>query len=70
MTALLTVVGIIVNRLNVSIIAFNWQTETYVPKWTEIAVTIAIVTALIISYRWIVNRMPVLREHPDYVADK
>lgn len=69
LTALLTVVGIVVNRLNVSIIAFNWQTETYVPKWTEIAVTIAIITALIVSYRWVVNRMPVLREHPDYVGD-
>ncbi len=64
--ALLAVVGIVVNRLNVSIIAFNWQAHTYVPKWSEVVVTITLVTALIVAFRWIVNRMPVLQEHPDF----
>ena len=66
LAALLTVVGVVVNRLNVSIIAFNWQVETYVPRWTEVVITLSLVTCLILAYRWIVNRMPVLREDPAY----
>jgi len=66
-TAVLTVIGIILNRLNVSVIAFNWDiSERYVPRWSEIAVTIAIITLGLIAFRWIVNRMPVLKEHPEY----
>lgn len=66
-TAVLTIIGIIVNRLNVSIIAFNWNAaERYVPRWTEIAITVTIVTVGLLTFRWIVNRLPVLREHPDY----
>lgn len=67
LTAVLTVIGIIINRLNVSIIAFNWDAaERYVPRWTEVAITLAIVTVGLLTFRWIVNRMPVLQEHPDY----
>jgi len=64
-----TVIGIILNRLNVSIIAFNWQLppdERYVPHWMEIWVTVTIVTFGIVVFKWIVNRMPILYEHPDY----
>lgn len=65
--ALLAVAGIIVNRLNVSIITFNWnQPERYVPRWTEVMISIAIVTVGLITFRWIVNRMPVLKEHPEW----
>ncbi len=68
-TALLTVVGIVLNRLNVSVIAFNWQLpaeERYFPSWMEIAVSVFIVTVGLLTFRWIVERMPVLREHPDF----
>ena len=66
-TSILTVVGIIVNRLNVSIIAFRWDSVAhYVPRWSEFVVTIAIVTFAIFTFRWIVTRMPVLSEHPEY----
>jgi Ni/Fe-hydrogenase subunit HybB-like protein len=65
--ALHSVLGIILNRVNVSMIAFNWNhTDRYIPKWTEFVVTISIITAGIITFRWIVNRMPILWEHPDY----
>lgn len=65
--AVVAVLGIVLNRVNVSIIAFNWQqAERYVPRWSEFLITIAIITTFIVTYRWIVNRMPVLREHPDY----
>lgn len=69
-TALWTVIGIVINRLNVSIIAFNWDVaDRYVPRWSEILVTLMIVTLLVVSFRWIVNRMPVLRRHPDYKGE-
>lgn len=67
LAAVWTILGIIFNRLNVSIFAFNWQlTDRYFPHWMEFAVTITIVTAGLLSFRWIVNRMPVLYVHPQY----
>ncbi len=66
-TAAWTVLGIIVNRLNVSVIAFNWNVpDRYVPHWIEIMVSITLVTIGVQVFRWIVNRMPVLREDPAY----
>ncbi len=66
-TAAWTVLGIVVNRLNVSIVAMNWNAaERYVPSWMEVVVSITLVTIGITAFRWIVKRMPVLRELPDY----
>lgn len=69
-TAVLTVLGIVLNRLNVSVITFQWNLEDrYFPHWMEFAVTIMVVTIGLITFRWIVNRMPVLYDHPDYPAE-
>jgi len=66
-TAAWTVLGIVVNRLNVSVIAMNWNAaQPYVPSWMEIVTSITLVTMGVQAFRWIVNRMPVLRELPDY----
>ena len=66
-TSVLTVLGIILNRLNVSLITFQWdQPVRYFPRWTEFAVTIFVVTLGLLTFRWIVNRMPVLRDDPRY----
>ncbi|MDH4206272.1 MAG: polysulfide reductase NrfD, partial [Desulfobacteraceae bacterium] len=68
-TALWTVLGVILNRFNVCMIAFNWQLPTdqrYFPSWMEIATSIFIVTLGIVAYRFITSRMPILYEHPDY----
>ena len=68
-TAFLSVIGIVVNRLNVSVIAFNWQLpadQRYVPSWMEFWISATLITTLILVFRWIVNRMPVLHEHPDF----
>jgi Ni/Fe-hydrogenase subunit HybB-like protein len=52
----------VVNRLNVSLVAYNYnQSVRYWPSWMEIAVSLALVVAGILAFRWIVNRMPVLR---------
>ncbi len=61
--AVMTLLGVMLNRLNVSIIAFNWNKPVhYVPTIWEIWITAMVVTIEIVTFRWIVNRMPVLRE--------
>jgi len=63
--AILTMVGIILNRLNISIIAFNWNVPVkYFPTWMEFEVTVAVIVIQILVFRWIVNRMPILSESP------
>ncbi|MFC1639180.1 sulfate respiration complex protein HmcC [Gemmatimonadota bacterium] len=68
-TALLSVLGIVLNRLNVTLIAFNWTLpleERYIPNIQEIGVSVFVVACGIIVFRFIVSRMPVFYEHPDY----
>ncbi len=61
------VLGIVVNRLNLSVIAFNYNApERYIPGFMEIMISVTIITIGILTFRWIVNRMPVLYEHPDF----
>ena len=65
----LTVIGIVFNRLNVSIIAFNWQLSPhYHPSWMEITVSLSLVTMGIWLFRWLVNRLPVLTEEKPEVG--
>jgi Ni/Fe-hydrogenase subunit HybB-like protein len=67
--SLMALVGIALNRLNISIIAFNWQAATrYVPSWMEIVVTLMVVFAEIWVFRWVVNRMPVLKASPAWAT--
>jgi Ni/Fe-hydrogenase subunit HybB-like protein len=69
-TALLTIIGIIINRLNVSLITLNWQlAERELFDWREFLIVIGILTIEVLVYRWIVNRMPILREHPEYRSE-
>jgi Ni/Fe-hydrogenase subunit HybB-like protein len=68
-TAGWTVLGIIVNRLNIAWVCFNWQlpwSERYVPHWMEIGVSLFVITFGLVIYRFIVTRMPVFYEHPEY----
>ena len=68
-TAALTVLGIMVNRLNISLVAFNWHlpaSERYFPHWMEIVISVFLVTLGLIAFRFIVTRMPILYAHPDY----
>ncbi len=71
-TAVWTVLGVILNRLNVCLIAFNWQlpsSERYFPHWMEIVISVFIVTLGLIIFRFIVTRMPIFYEHPDYEGE-
>ncbi len=70
-SALVTMIAIILNRLNTAYITFNWQfPHRELFYWKEVIVVIAVLTIEILVYRWIVNRMPVLREHPDYIGEE
>jgi Ni/Fe-hydrogenase subunit HybB-like protein len=67
--SVVTLVGVMLNRLNISVIAFNWQSATpYVPHWMEIWVTAAIICLEIWAFRWVVLRMPVLSDPPAWAA--
>jgi Ni/Fe-hydrogenase subunit HybB-like protein len=40
--------------------------DRYFPSAAEVLISLTIVTLGVLVFRWIVNRMPVLREHPDF----
>ena len=64
----LTMLGVILNRLNVTVIGFRWDAAVhYVPSWMEIVVTLTVIFTEIWIFRWVINRMPVLRESPSWV---
>ncbi|MFB6317820.1 NrfD/PsrC family molybdoenzyme membrane anchor subunit [Saccharicrinis sp. FJH54] len=66
--SLMTLVGILLNRLNVSLIGFKWyETPHYIPSWQEVTVTLTIIFIEIWVFRWIVRRMPVLRKSNDLI---
>ena len=58
--SVLALLGVILNRLNVSIICFQWyEAVRYYPSWQEITVTLMVIFSEIWIFRWVVNRMPV-----------
>ncbi len=67
--AVMSIVGIILNRLNISTFAFNWYGNAiHFPTWMEIVVSLAVIFAQILVFRWIVRRMPVYKESPKWVS--
>jgi len=66
--AVMTMIGVILNRLNVSVIGFKWEMAIrYVPSWMEFIVTLAVIFTEIWIFRWVITRMPVLRDSPSWV---
>ncbi len=69
--AILTMLGVILNRLNVTVIGFRWDMPVrYVPSWMEVVVTLTVIFIEIWVFRWVINRMPVLRDSPAWAKDK
>lgn len=65
--AIITILGVILNRLNGSIIGFRWDAAVrYVPSWMEVVVALAVIFTQIWIFRWVINRMPVLRDSPSW----
>jgi Ni/Fe-hydrogenase subunit HybB-like protein len=68
-TSAWAVLAVIVNRFNVSLVAFNYHlpaSDRYFPSWMEIGISVFLVTLGLIAFRFIVSRMPILYEHPEY----
>ncbi len=61
--SIFTLIGIVLNRLNITVIGFQWDAPIrYIPTWMEIVVTFAIIFIEIWIFRWIITRLPVLNE--------
>jgi len=59
--AVLTVVGVVLNRLNTAMIAFNWKmAEREIPHWREVIICITLYAIYIAVYRFILARMPII----------
>ena len=71
LAAILTMIGVVMNRLNVTVIGFRWDAAVpYIPSWMEIVVTLAVIFTEIWVFRWVINRMPVLRESPVWAREE
>jgi len=71
----LVIAGILINRINVFVVAYNppFATSRYFPSVIEIMVTVGLVSALVLIYRFFVTRLPVLpkvTEQPVMLQDK
>jgi len=61
--AVISIVGIVLNRLNISTFSFKWYENTiHFPSWMEIVVSAAVIFVQILVFRWIIRRMPVYNE--------
>ena len=58
--ALISVLGIVWNRLNTSMICFNWRLYQEIPHWKEVWVAVTIFALYFIVYRFILYRLPIL----------
>jgi len=59
------IVGILINRINVFLVAYTplYSTKTYFPSFAEVAITTGLVSALILVYRGIAIYFPVISQH-------
>jgi hypothetical protein len=69
-SSLFAIAGVLVNRVNINLIAFNWNLPDHlhhiIPPWTELMMIMAMVTLHVLVMRWIMNRFPVMRDLPEY----
>ena len=65
-TSIMVVSGFIVNRLNVALTGMEWSIgQRYVPKWTEVSVTLMMISIGIALFALAVKYLPIFHEeHP------
>ena len=69
--AAMSIIGVILNRLNISTIAYQWYAKTlHFPTWMEIVVSVAVIFVQLLVFRWIIRRMPVYSESPAWAGEK
>ncbi len=61
-SAALVVGGIVLNRINVFLVAYQplYPEQSYFPSFLEIMVTVGLISGLVLIFRWIVMTFPVL----------
>ena len=61
--SLIALMGVALNRLNVCVVAFNWQIpghlQAVIPPMTEVGIALMVTVVHILVFTWIINRMPV-----------
>jgi hypothetical protein len=58
--AWLTVIGVVLNRVNTAMITFNWKLpEREIPHWREAVIAITLYSVYIVVYRFILYRLPI-----------
>ena len=70
--AFITVFGVVFNRFNISMFAFNYQLRPearYFPSIQEFIISIFVVTFLIVCFRFIAKYMAIFSDHPAYTND-
>ena len=71
LAASMAIIGIILNRLNISTIAFRWFDNAIpLPTLMEVLVSVAVIFVQIHVFRWIARRMPVYSESPSWVKSE
>ena len=60
LSAWIAVFGIAMNRLNTALVCFNWKMYQEIPPMQEVIITITVYTVYIVTYRFILYRLPIL----------
>lgn len=64
--SMMVVIGFVLNRMNVSITSLEkFYHASYFPKWTEISITLMIVTLGFVAFKLIANYFPVFPKHEE-----
>jgi len=59
--ALMTVLGVVLNRVNTAMITFNWKLpHREIPPWREVIISLTIFAIYVTVYRFILYRLPIL----------
>lgn len=67
--AVIAIVGLLLNRYNCVFLAYNWDlpfAQKYFPSAMEYLMILAVLSFHIWVFRWVVNRMPVMRKSPEW----
>jgi Ni/Fe-hydrogenase subunit HybB-like protein len=57
---IITVLGVLLNRVDTALIAFNWKLYGEIPHWKEALITVTIFAIYVMVYRFILYRWPIL----------
>lgn len=60
LAAFITVFGVVLNRLNTALIAFNWKLYPEIPHVFEVIISLTVFAIYVVVYRFILYRLPIL----------